>query len=61
MGYNSYVFDIKYQKNLTISQPIKVEFKFEGVVPNENNGYALVLTNNIVSISSDGQRHFELI
>ena len=43
------------------SQPIKIEFKFEGVVPNDINGYALVLTNKLVSISSDGQRHFDLI
>ena len=61
IGYNLYVFDIRYQKNFTNSQPIKVEFKFEGVVPNDINGYALVLTNKLVSIRSDGQRHFDLI
>ena len=61
IGYNSYVFDIRYQKNFTNSQSIKVEFKFEGVVPNDINGYALVLTNKLVSVSSDGQRHFDLI
>ena len=61
IGYNLYVFDIRYQKNFTNSQPIKVEFKFEGVVPNDINGYALVLTNKLVSISSDGQHHFDLI
>ena len=61
IGYNLYVFDIRYQKNFTNSQPIKVEFKFDGVVPNDINGYALVLTNKLVSISSDGQRHFDLI
>ena len=61
IGYNLYVFDIRYQKNFANSQPIKVEFKFEGVVLNDINGYALVLTNKLVSISSDGQRHFDLI
>ena len=61
IGYNLYVFDIRYQKNFTNSQPIKVEIKFEGVVPNDINGYALVLTNKLISISSDGQRHFDLI
>ena len=61
VGYNLYVFDIRYQKNYTASQPIKVKFKFDGVVPNNVNGYALVLTNRLVSISSDGQRHFDLI
>ena len=49
------------RKIFTNSQPIKVEFKFEGVVPNDFNGYALVLTNKLVSIGSDGQRHFDLI
>ena len=61
VGYNLYVFDIRYQKNYTASQPIKVEFKFDKVIPNNVNGYALVLTNKLVSISSDGQRHFDLI
>ena len=57
IGYNIYVFDIRYQKNFEISQPIKVEFKFDGVIP---AGYALVLTNKLISISSDGQRMFDL-
>ena len=61
IGYNLYVFDKRYQKNFTNSQPIKVEFKFEGIVPNDINGYALVLTNKLISISSAGQRHFDLI
>ena len=60
VGYKLYVFDIRYQKNYTASQPIKVEFKVDGVVPNNVNGYALVLTNKVVSISSDGQRHFDI-
>ena len=29
VGYNLYVFDIRYQKNYTAAQPIKVEFKFD--------------------------------
>ena len=61
VGFNLYVFDIRYQKNFTNSQPIKVEFKFEGVVPIVINGYALVLTSKMVPLSSDGQRHFDLI
>ena len=61
IGYNLYVFDIRYQKDFENSQPIKVEFKFTGVVPAEIYGYALVLTNKRISISSDGQRHFDLI
>ena len=61
VGYNLYVFDIRYQKNYTASQLIKVDFKFDGIVPNNVNGYALVLTNKLVSISCDGQCHFDLI
>ena len=61
IGYNIYVFDIRYQKNFESSQPIKVEFKFDGVIPAGVYGYALVLTNKLISISSDGQRMFDLI
>ena len=60
IGYNIYAFDIRYQKNFESSQPIKVEFKFQGVVPAGIYGYALVLTNRLLSISSDGQRMFDL-
>ena len=28
IGYNIYVFDIRYQKNFENAQPVKVEFKF---------------------------------
>ena len=59
-GYNLYVFDIRYQKNLESAQPIKVEYKFDGVVPAAIYGYPLVLANNSVSVSSDGQRQFDL-
>ena len=60
IGYNIYAFDIRYQKNFESSQPIKVEFKFDGVVPAGKYGYALVLTNRLISISSDGQKMFDL-
>ena len=60
IGYNIYAFDIRYQKDFKNSQPIKVEFKFDGVVPAGIYGYALVLTNRLISISSDGQRMFDL-
>ena len=53
--------NIRHQQNFTASQPIKLEFKFDGVVPNDRNGYSLVLTNKLVSVSSDGQLHFDLI
>ena len=60
IGYNIYAFDIRYQKNFESSQPIKVEFKFDGVVQAGIYAYALVLTNKLFSISSDGQRMFDL-
>ena len=61
IGYNIYAFDIRYQRDFKSSQPIKVEFKFDGVVPAGIYGYALVLTNRLISISSDSQRMFDLI
>ena len=60
IGYNIYASDKRYQKNFESSQPIKVEFKFDGVIPAGIYGYALVLTNRLISISSDGQRMFDL-
>ena len=60
IGYNIYAFDIRYQKNFESSQPIKVEFKLDGLVPAGIYGYALVLTNKLISISSDRQRMFDL-
>ena len=60
IGYDIYAFDIRYQKNFESSQPIKVEFKFDGVIPAGIYGYASVLTNRLISIISDGQRMFDL-
>ena len=60
VGYNLYVFDIRYQKKFESAQPIKVEFKSDGVIPAGIYGYSLVLTNKLISISSDVQRMFEL-
>ena len=59
-GYNIYAFDIGYQKKFENSQPIKVEFKFDGVIPVGLYCYALVLTNRLIRLSSDGQRVFDL-
>ena len=61
VSYTLYIFDIRYQKNYTASQSIKVIFKFDGLNPPDTNGYALVLTNKLTSISSDGQQHFDLV
>ena len=61
VGYNLNVSDKRYQQTLTASQPIKVQFKFDGVISNDLKEYALVLTNKLVSMSSDGQRHLDSI
>ena len=61
VGCNLSVFDIRCQQNLKASQPIKVDFKVDGLIPNDINGYALVLTNELISVRSDEQRYFELI
>ena len=51
IGYNLYVFDIRYQKSFESAQPLKIEFKHDGVVPAGIYWYALVLTNKLISIS----------
>ena len=61
IGYNIHVFDIRYQKNYQFGQSVKVEFKLDKIVPSGVYGYALVLTNRLVTISSDGQRMLDLV
>ena len=60
IGYNIYVFEERYQKNFENAQLVKVEFKFSENIPAGIYGYALVLTNRLASITSDGQRMFDL-
>ena len=60
IGYNIYAFDIRYQKKFENSQPIKIDFEFSEIIPAGIYGYSLVLTNKLISISSDGQRMFDL-
>ena len=60
IGYNTDDFDIGYQKNFESAQPIKVEFKLSENIPAGIYGYTLILTKRKVSISSDGQRMFDL-
>ena len=61
IGYNIHVFDIRYQKNYESAQPVKVEFKFLENIPAGIYGYAFVLRKKLISISSDGQRMFDLV
>ena len=62
-GYNLYVFDIRHHQDHSSAQPIKVRFHFRPAVPAATNliGYALLLTNTKISISSDAQRQFDLV
>ena len=54
------VFVIRYQKTFESGQLVKVEVKFDGVINAGIHGYALVLTNILVSLNSDGQIKFDL-
>ena len=52
-----------YPNKKTIgSQPIRLEFKFSAAINVADYiAYDLVLTPKLISISSDGQRHFDLL
>ena len=58
--YIFHVPDLRYQNNFIVLHPIKVELNFDGVVSIDISRYDLALTKNLVSISSDGQRHFDI-
>ena len=61
-NYNFYVFDLSKQNDPIGSQPIRLEFKFNAAINVADYiAYALVLTPKLISISSDGQRHFDLL
>ena len=61
-NYNFYVFDLGKQKDHIASQPIRSEFKFStAIAVADYVAYALVLTLKLISISSDGQRNFDLL
>ena len=61
-NYNFYVFDLSKQKDQSASQPIRLEFKISAAIDVADYiAYELVLTPKLISISSDGQRHFGLL
>ena len=62
-GFNIYVFDIRHYQDYSSAQPTKVGFDSRPAIPAGNNliGYALLLTNKLVSLSSDGQKQFDMI
>ena len=61
-GSKLYVFDIRHHHNFSSAEPIKVRFDFRSPVEAAKRliGYALLLTQNFLTISSDGQREFAL-
>ena len=61
IGYNIHAFGIRFQNNFESTQPVKVELKFSENIPSGIYGYVLVLTNKLISISSDGQLMFDLV
>ena len=61
-NYNFYVFDLSKQKDQIASHSIRLEFKVSAAIDVADYiAFALVLTPKLISISSDGQRHFDLI
>ena len=59
-NYNFYVFDLSKQKDNIASQPIRLEFKLSAAI-DVADYIAYALTPKLISISSDGQRHFDLL
>ena len=62
--YNLWVFDLRNQKDNPSSQPISVDFKFRAgydAVGADYQATALILSQKIISVSSDGQRQFDII
>ena len=62
--YNLWVFDLRAQKDNPSAQPIQVEFNFRAgydAVATNYQATALVLTQKIISVSSDGARQFDNI
>ena len=62
-GYKLYVYDIHHHQYYSSAQPIKIRFDFRSAVPAATNliGYAHLLTSKLVSVSSDGQKPFDLV
>ena len=60
-NFNFYVFDLSKQNDHIASQPVRLEFKISAAIDVADYiAYALVLTPKLISISSDGHRHFDL-
>ena len=62
-GYILFVFDFRHHQDYSSAQPVKARFDFRPAFPAATNliGYALLLSNKLVSVSSDGQKQIDLI
>ena len=60
VGHYLCSFGIRCEKNFSSAQPRKANYSFCDVFTLGVVGYALILTNNLKSFSTDGQRHFNL-
>ena len=58
-----YVFDIRNHQDSGSAQPIKVRFDFKPAVAAVTIliGYVRLLTKKLMSVSSDGQKQFDLV
>ena len=61
VGENICNSEMRWQQIFTAAQPVKLELKIDGALLNHVNGYVLVSTDKLVSVSGDLQRHFDLI
>ena len=62
-GYDLYVFDLRDHQYYSSAQRLKVRFKFRPAFPAATSliGFVLLLANELLSVSSVGQRQFELV
>ena len=62
-GYEVYVFDKRHHQDYSSAHPINVKFDFRPAVTAATKliGCVLVLTNKLISVSSDGQKQYDLI
>ena len=56
------VSDIRYHQQLASPQPMNLKNEFSPLVPTVVglNGYALLVTNTVISIIIDGQGQFDI-
>ena len=64
-NFNLYVLDMRYQISFSSPPNVKVDFRFASgaahAVPVGLIGFALVLSDKLISISSDSQKHLDSI